>query len=103
MMRTGLHKYQVLESLTKFLYHTLLPFRLRPQCKTASRMESTSSAGKVQCSARSAALLGEQAPFVALKKRGDISIKGKGVMTTFWVVGEDDEDENKMEEQGPTL
>ena len=55
---------------------------------TASRMESTGTVGKIQCSARSAMLLMEQAPHIALKSRGEISVKGKGVMTTYWVVGD---------------
>lgn len=48
-------------------------------------MESNSVSQKIQCSDTSAALLKEQAPDMPLKKRGKISIKGKGNMTTYWV------------------
>ena len=52
---------------------------------TASRMESTSIANRIQCSERSAELIQEQCTEIVLKSRGPVSIKGKGEMNTFWV------------------
>ena len=51
----------------------------------ASRMESSSSAGKIHCSERSAQLLMSQAPEIKLKCRGETKIKGKGTMKTYYV------------------
>lgn len=51
----------------------------------ASRMESTSLAGKIHCSDRSAQLLMAQAPSMPLKCRGGTAVKGKGTMITYWV------------------
>ena len=50
---------------------------------TASRMESTSSVGQIQCSERSAEMIQQQCPEIALKPRGSIPIKGKGEMFTY--------------------
>mmetsp|Transcript_21069 Transcript_21069/g.48729 ORF Transcript_21069/g.48729 Transcript_21069/m.48729 type:complete len:694 (-) Transcript_21069:385-2466(-) len=55
---------------------------------TASRMESTSIDGRIQCSLKAAMLVRSQAPSVLLQKRGEVMIKGKGVMTTYLVNGE---------------
>lgn len=52
---------------------------------TASRMESNSLPGRVQCSRSSARLLQKQGREVQLEKRGKIEAKGKGKVTTFWV------------------
>jgi class 3 adenylate cyclase len=54
---------------------------------TASRMESTSKMNSIHCSERSAQLLQSQCPDASIICRGEISVKGKGVMTTFWVQG----------------
>ena len=52
----------------------------------ASRMESSSRPGRVQCSAAAAALIARQAPGAALEPRaGGVHIKGKGHMPTFWL------------------
>ena len=51
----------------------------------ASRMESSSAAGRVQCSEGSAMILLKQAPDFPLECRGRIKVKGKGSMRTFWV------------------
>ena len=52
---------------------------------TASRMESHSLPGRIQCSSTSASLLAQQAPDILQVSRGHIHIKGKGEMHTFWV------------------
>ena len=52
---------------------------------TAARMESNSESGRVHCSERSAELLRIQAPEISVKCRGEINVKGKGIMKTFWV------------------
>mmetsp|Transcript_17830 Transcript_17830/g.44037 ORF Transcript_17830/g.44037 Transcript_17830/m.44037 type:complete len:129 (-) Transcript_17830:106-492(-) len=52
---------------------------------TASRMESNSTSGRIHCSDVSAKLLREQAPEFPMKRRGKVSVKGKGNMTTYWV------------------
>ena len=53
---------------------------------TASRMESTSLPGRIQCSAAAAALIADQDPQVPLAAReGGVEAKGKGRMATCWV------------------
>jgi PAS domain S-box-containing protein len=51
----------------------------------ASRMESQGEAGKIQVTASTAALLGDQ--FV-LEPRGPWQVRGRGEMLTYWLVGE---------------
>merc|ERR1712048_65723 len=52
---------------------------------TASRMESNSMKNQIHCSSQAAALVREQAPAIALTRRGIIEVKGKGQMETYWV------------------
>jgi hypothetical protein len=52
---------------------------------TASRMESTSKINSIHCSVAAAELLQQQHPDMPLRCRGEIAVKGKGTMTTFWV------------------
>jgi Adenylate and Guanylate cyclase catalytic domain len=52
---------------------------------TASRMESSSEANRINCSRASAKLLREQYPELPLKARGEIKIKGKGMMHCYFV------------------
>jgi adenylate cyclase len=51
---------------------------------TASRMESHGEPGKIQLTERAALML--QKKYI-LEKRDTISIKGKGEMTTYWLIG----------------
>eukprot|EP00062_Callorhinchus_milii_P020617 gi/632976478/ref/XP_007904816.1/ PREDICTED: atrial natriuretic peptide receptor 1-like [Callorhinchus milii] len=53
---------------------------------TASRMESTSEALKIQCSSTTHSLL-EQIGGYILTCRGTLQIKGKGDMVTYWLEG----------------
>lgn len=52
---------------------------------TASRMESNSEKNRIHCSENSALLLREQCPKIRIFPRGEIEVKGKGMMNTFWV------------------
>ena len=51
----------------------------------SSRMESNSKANRIHCSKAAANLLHIQCPHMPLVSRGEISIKGKGAMHTYWV------------------
>lgn len=51
----------------------------------SSRMESNSKANRIHCSKAAAKLLHMQCPHMPLVSRGEISIKGKGAMHTYWV------------------
>ncbi|NWR74668.1 ANPRA protein, partial [Centropus unirufus] len=53
---------------------------------TASRMESTSEALKIQCSSSAYQLLEQIGEFV-LVCRGNLQVKGKGDMITYWLEG----------------
>jgi class 3 adenylate cyclase len=52
---------------------------------TASRMESNSVENRIHCSNAAAKLLHKQWPDLPLASRGNIKIKGKGEMHTWWV------------------
>jgi len=51
---------------------------------TASRMESNGEANRIHCSAAVANILLASGKYM-LTERGEIPIKGKGIMTTFWL------------------
>ncbi|KAJ1218313.1 hypothetical protein NDU88_005896 [Pleurodeles waltl] len=53
---------------------------------TASRMESTSEALKIQCSSNAQQLLERIGKYV-LTCRGNLQVKGKGDMVTYWLEG----------------
>ncbi len=56
---------------------------------TASRMQSTCLPGKIQISASCKASLDAMSPDVfKLERRGAVEMKGKGVMHTHWLTGE---------------
>ena len=48
-------------------------------------MESNSKENRILCSEKSLRLLREQAPGFYTKRRGQISVKGKGDMLVYWV------------------
>ena len=50
----------------------------------ASRMESTSEPGKIQISEAVARYLTSHSSF-HLTERGEVNVKGKGTMTTYWL------------------
>ncbi|KAL5019922.1 hypothetical protein ScPMuIL_002814 [Solemya velum] len=54
---------------------------------TASRMESNGEALKIHASHSTKILLEASGTF-EIEKRGDLEIKGKGTMTTYWIMGE---------------
>ncbi|XP_037296982.1 soluble guanylate cyclase 89Da [Manduca sexta] len=58
---------------------------------TASRMQTSSEPGRIQISAKTAAEL--PAGRFRLRQRGLIKVKGKGMMETFWLEGEIEEQE----------
>jgi class 3 adenylate cyclase len=82
-IRVGFHSGQVVSNVIGSLNPRYGLFG--DTMNTASRMESLSASGKIQCSEVSAALLKEQAPDFPLKRRGKVAVKGKGHMTTYWV------------------
>ena len=51
---------------------------------TASRMESNGEAGRIHCSQATADILTKQGMHI-VESRGEIQIKGKGLMHTYWV------------------
>jgi len=51
----------------------------------AARMESNSVPLQIQCSEQSALILKENHPDIPCILRGQIQVKGKGEMTTYWV------------------
>ena len=55
---------------------------------TCARMESHSLPMRIHCSDRAQQVLNEQAPEIQMESRGEIPIKGKGTMTTFFVLQE---------------
>ncbi|XP_061552061.1 LOW QUALITY PROTEIN: atrial natriuretic peptide receptor 1 [Phycodurus eques] len=56
---------------------------------TSSRMESSGEALKIHVSSATRDVLQELGCF-RLERRGDVHIKGKGQMTTYWLLGESD-------------
>ncbi|KAJ8036200.1 Atrial natriuretic peptide receptor 1 [Holothuria leucospilota] len=54
---------------------------------TASRMESNGEALKIHVSSSTKKILDLFGTFV-LEKRGEIEMKGKGIQTTYWLIGE---------------
>ncbi|CAI5451736.1 unnamed protein product [Caenorhabditis angaria] len=55
---------------------------------TASRMESNGKPGHIHCTAEANRMLTEVVGGFKTESRGEVIIKGKGVMETFWLIGE---------------
>ena len=66
---------------------------------TASRMESHGEPGKIHLSSYTADSL-KQIKSFQIEQRGQMQVKGKGLMVTYWLIGEDETlrlEEEKME------
>ncbi|WAR01747.1 ANPRB-like protein [Mya arenaria] len=64
---------------------------------TASRMESNGKPLKIHISASTKGALDEFPKFI-VEERGEITVKGKGSMTTYWLNGLDEEEEEEEDE-----
>ncbi|KAK6990064.1 atrial natriuretic peptide receptor 1 [Biomphalaria glabrata] len=62
---------------------------------TASRMESNGVEFKIHMSSSTTSILTKFYKFV-IESRGVVDIKGKGLMETFWLLGEDQQSENPV-------
>ena len=67
---------------------------------TASRMESTGEAMKIQMSSHSKELLDKIGGFI-IRERGTIDVKGKGSMITYWLIGRESDSSNLTDRAGP--
>ena len=81
--------------ITSYFAHILLIWRYNVRvflCTNSSpfsnRMESLSIPNRIHCSMQSADLLEEQDCRFQLQSRGEIEVKGRGQMLTFWVTGD---------------
>ncbi|GMR46017.1 hypothetical protein PMAYCL1PPCAC_16212, partial [Pristionchus mayeri] len=71
---------------------------------TASRMESNGKPGHIHLSAEACQLLNRVFPSFRTEPRGEVIIKGKGVMETHWLLGNDAyTDFGRPEKSPPTL
>lgn len=64
---------------------------------TASRMESSGQALRIHCSCSCRDLLVKLGGY-NLEERGQVKVKGKGEMTTYWLVGEDPDRKRRREQ-----
>ena len=82
-IRVGIHSGSVLGTVmgTRMPRYTLVGDTVN----LASRMESTSEAGKTQISPATAKLLRRTGKYI-LEERGEVTVKGKGIVKTHWLV-----------------
>lgn len=82
-LRVGIHSGEVIAGVIgalRFSYDVW-----GDTVNTASRMESHGEPGRIQISDETRVLLGND---FRCEPRGNISVKGKGEMTTWWLLGE---------------
>lgn len=65
---------------------------------TASRMESNGESGKIHCSADTYNLLSSNYSYYTFECRGEIDVKGKGKMKTYWLLEANNSNERANEE-----
>ena len=82
-IRVGFHSGQVVSNVIGSLNPRYGLFG--DTMNTAARMESNSASGRIHCSEVSAKMLKTQAPEFPIRRRGKVTVKGKGKMTTYWV------------------
>ena len=82
-IRVGIHSGSVLGTVmgTRMPRYTLVGDTVN----MASRMESTGMAGRTQVSPITAELLRRTGKYI-LEERGEVNVKGKGILTTHWLV-----------------
>lgn len=64
-------------------------------------MQSNSKANRILCSDAAYRLLVEQAPDIAIKRRGKIAVKGKGEMKRHWIGDQPENNNDTKPEQHP--